>query len=165
MYISIIMKDLYSKLLTDETGVLFFMNIVSSCFLCIILSVQSPHTPVGLWSFARSVTHCFSCSYGSAAAPGDKPAPHRQLGPLQWQGVRERDGTGQSCDRDVEQDSASSSRGIRSHGQGTRGTRSSIAFKFFTVSQSLLQFSADTLFELDDTVQIFRSVNNLWFIC
>lgn len=53
-----------------------------------------------------------------AATPGDQPAPHRQPGPLQRQSVRKRDGAGQSCDRDVEQDPAGPTGGVRPHGQG-----------------------------------------------
>lgn len=122
---------------------IFFINIVSPCCMCIVVTSQSPHRPVGLCSFSQPVTHCFLCSHGSAATPRDKPAPHRQSGPLQWQGVRERDRIGQSCDRDVKQDSTSSSWGIRPHGQGNRGTpthlsHSSVAFKLI-VSQRLVR--------------------------
>ena len=54
----------------------------------------------------------------AASAPGDQPSSHRQPGPVQRQGVRERDGPGESGHRDVQQDPARPAGGVCPHGEG-----------------------------------------------
>ena len=108
MCVSKIIQDFY--ICTDS----YCPSSLSQLVICV--SMPS-HRPVGVFLNHSACDSLLPlCSPGSAAASRDQPAPHRQPGPLQRQSVRERDGIGQSCDRDVEQDPASSSRGIRSYG-------------------------------------------------
>lgn len=104
-------------------------NVLFSSTLSAGFCHQSPHF-FPRYTFTQRTSHSllfvFFC--GLAAASGDKPASHRQSGSVERQSVRERDGIGQSCDRDVKQDPAGSSRGIRAHGQGNRGTNGSLLF-------------------------------------
>lgn len=106
------------------TNVLF-----SSTLFQLVFVISLPHF-FPRYTFTQRTSHSllfvFFC--GLAAASGDKPASHRQSGSVERQSVRERDGIGQSCDRDVKQDPAGSTRGIRAHGQGNRGTNGSLLF-------------------------------------
>lgn len=125
--------DIRSRSVVDEywdNDILIFIIIVLS-FVCHSHFVISAQTwGVFLKPFTYFFQHCL------AAASRDQPASHCQPRSLQRQGVRECDWIGQSRDRDVEQDSASSSGGICSHGQGTAclcdtGSISNVVFVAF----------------------------------